>query len=73
MASSKYGGTVDDIMDSLDTLDAVLEPILSASLPETLSKLEPLERAKMQTMLAYVTQDLVYSEVHSTLSCFVNL
>ncbi|KAG8877613.1 hypothetical protein FRB97_003242 [Tulasnella sp. 331] len=60
MEQNKYAETVEDVIDSLDTLEEVLSPILSSPLPETLAKLPPLERAKLQTMLAYVTQDLVY-------------
>lgn len=63
MASKKDSETVEDIMDSLDTLEDVLAPLLSAPLPETLSKLDVLDRAKLQTTLAYVTQDLIFSGV----------
>lgn len=61
MEQNKYAETVEDAVDSLDTLEDVLAPILASPLPETLAKLGPLERAKLQAMLAYVTQDLVYS------------
>lgn len=61
MASNKHAETVEDIMDSLDTLEEVLAPVFASPLPDTLAKMGALERAKIQTMLAYVTQDLVYS------------
>lgn len=61
MASTKHAGTVEDLMDSLESLEDVLEPLLSSPLPDTLAKLNVLERAKMQATLAYVTQDLVFS------------
>lgn len=62
MASTKHAETVEDLTDSLESLEEVLEPLLSSPLPDTLAKLNVLERAKMQATLAYVTQDLVFSE-----------
>jgi len=55
---------VEDVMDSLDSLDRVLRPLLSVPLEESLGKLTALERSKMQVLLAYVTQDLIYSKLH---------
>ncbi|KAG8966556.1 hypothetical protein FRC03_011694 [Tulasnella sp. 419] len=49
-----------DTMDSLDELKEVLDPLLAAPLSETLSKLSTLEKAKLQTSIAYVIQDLIF-------------
>ncbi|KIO21399.1 hypothetical protein M407DRAFT_126362 [Tulasnella calospora MUT 4182] len=51
---------VEDVMDSLDSLEDILAPLLAKPLSDTLSKLEVLEQAKLQTTLAYVTQDLIF-------------
>lgn len=65
MATPSLSENVEDIMDSLDDLEAVLEPLLTLGpLADTLGKLGILERAKLQAMLAYVTQDLVFSMQH---------
>ena len=62
MAPTSLSETVEDLMDSLDTLEDVLAPVLDAGpLSSTLEKLDVLERAKLQATLTYVTQDLVFS------------
>jgi exosome complex protein LRP1 len=54
--------TVEEITDSLEYLNDVLNPLLASPLDVTLSELGPIERAKMQVLLAYVTQDLIFSK-----------
>ncbi|KAK0456144.1 hypothetical protein EV421DRAFT_1728910 [Armillaria borealis] len=45
---------------SLSELESQLEPLFTQTLPETLLSLEPIEQAKLQTLLTYVTYDLVF-------------
>ncbi|KAG8987852.1 hypothetical protein FRB90_003105 [Tulasnella sp. 427] len=47
-------------MDSLDSLEDALAPLLAKPLADTLGKLDVLDRAKLQTTLAYVAQDLIF-------------
>ncbi|KAG8897523.1 hypothetical protein FRB99_008109 [Tulasnella sp. 403] len=60
MATNKHVETVEDLSDALDSLEEALAPVLNAPLSETLPKLDVLDKAKLQALLAYVTQDLVF-------------
>ena len=46
---------------SLDDLEAHLQPLFAHTLPETLLGLEPIQQAKLQTVLPYLVYDLVFS------------
>lgn len=46
---------------SFDDLETQLEPLFSQSLPETIIALEPLQQAKLQTLLPYLVYDLIFS------------
>jgi exosome complex protein LRP1 len=46
---------------SLDDLEAHLEPLFAQTLPETVLGLEPIQQAKLQTVLPYLVYDLVFS------------
>ncbi|KAG8940354.1 hypothetical protein FRC04_005409 [Tulasnella sp. 424] len=59
-SNNKTSERVEDVMDSLDSLEDILAPLLAKPLSDTLAKLETLDRAKLQTTLAYVTQDLIF-------------
>ncbi|KAG7452192.1 uncharacterized protein BT62DRAFT_1071360 [Guyanagaster necrorhizus] len=48
------------LSSSLSELEAQLEPLFTQTLPETLLPLEPVDQAKLQTLLTYVTYDLVF-------------
>ncbi|KAF9024097.1 hypothetical protein BDZ89DRAFT_1136249 [Hymenopellis radicata] len=48
------------LSNSLTELEIHLDPLLSQTLPETLLPLEPLQQAKLQTLLSYVTYDLIF-------------
>ncbi|KAK0208672.1 hypothetical protein DFS33DRAFT_1380174 [Desarmillaria ectypa] len=48
------------LSSSFSELELQLEPLFTHTLPETLLSLEPIERAKLQTLLTYVTYDLVF-------------
>lgn len=47
---------------SLDDLEAVLAPLLGTALSETVTQLDLLHKAKLQVLLPYVVNDLVFSE-----------
>lgn len=47
--------------DSLDDLEAQLEPLLSQTLPETVVGLETIQQAKLQVVLPYLVYDLIFS------------
>lgn len=49
------------LSNSLTELETHLDPLLSQTLPETLLPLEPIQQAKLQTLLSYVTYDLIFS------------
>jgi exosome complex protein LRP1 len=46
---------------SLEELEDVLEPLFGQSLPESLVSLDPIQQAKLQTVIPYVLYDLVFS------------
>ncbi len=58
------------LSSSLSELESQLEPLFTQTLPETLLSLEPIEQAKLQTLLTYVTYDLVFS-ASSALLCLL--
>ncbi|KAF9451402.1 C1D-domain-containing protein [Macrolepiota fuliginosa MF-IS2] len=45
---------------SLGELETLLEPLLAQSLPETIIGLEPMQQAKLQTVLPYIVYDLIF-------------
>jgi len=47
--------------NSLDAIEAQLEPLLAQSLPETLVGLETIQQAKLQVVLPYLVYDLIFS------------
>lgn len=49
------------IEESLDKLEEVLGPLLESNLSHTLLQLDPLQKAKLQVLLPYVINDLVFS------------
>ena len=50
------------IEKSLDGLEEVLGPLFEHNLSETLSQLDPLKKAKLQVLLPYVVNDLVFGK-----------
>jgi len=59
--SAKILAKLSTLSSSLDGLESLLEPLLAQPLPETLLALEPLQQAKLQTVLPYVVYDLVFT------------
>ena len=47
--------------ESLDDIEAWLEPLLAQTLPETVVGLETMQQAKLQVVLPYLVYDLVFS------------
>jgi hypothetical protein len=56
------------LVSSFDDLEAQLEPLFAQTLPETLVGLEPLQQAKLQTVLPYLVYDLIFS-AYIMISC----
>lgn len=48
------------LSSSLDDLEAHLEPLFAQTLPETVLGLEPIQQAKLQTVLPYLVYDLIF-------------
>ena len=52
------------LSESLDALEAKLEPLLSQSLVETAAGLDTMQEAKIHTVLPYLVNDLIFSELN---------
>ncbi|KAF5384924.1 hypothetical protein D9615_001125 [Tricholomella constricta] len=48
------------LSSSFDDLEALLEPLFAQTLPESIVGLEPIQQAKLQTVLPYLVYDLVF-------------
>jgi exosome complex protein LRP1 len=71
MSTSKAAKKVTKLSDSLDALEAQLEPLLSQSLVETAAGLETLQEAKLHTLLPYLINDLIFSELKSVIHAYI--
>jgi len=60
------------LTSSFSDLEEQLQPLFTQSLPETLVGLEPIQQAKLQTALAYVIYDLIFSVYFCDVSCEFN-
>ena len=49
------------LTSTLDELEKELAPLLAQSLPETTMNLDPIQQAKLQVLLPYLTYDLSFS------------
>lgn len=58
--TDKVKAKVANLDQSLTLLEQQLDPLFHKSLPESLLPLEPLQQAKLQTLLPYVVYDLVF-------------
>jgi len=61
------------LISAFSDLEDQLSPIFAQSLPETLVHLEPIQQAKLQTALAYVVYDLIFSGYFLAVSRRINL
>jgi len=50
-----------NLSSSFDDLEAMLEPLFAQTLPESVVALEPIQQAKLQTVLPYLVYDLIFS------------
>jgi exosome complex protein LRP1 len=48
------------LASSFDDLEELLEPLFSQALPETVAALEPIQQAKLQTVLPYLVYDIIF-------------
>ncbi|KAG6911331.1 hypothetical protein DXG01_001002 [Tephrocybe rancida] len=53
-------GRLATLSASFDDLEELLEPLFAQTLPETVLGLEPIQQAKLQTVLPYLVYDLVF-------------
>ena len=60
--TTKVRAKVAALNASLDKLETELAPLLDKPLAETLAGLEPIEKARLQTLLPYIIYDLSFSE-----------
>lgn len=61
MSTKKLLSKANALSSSLDELEAKLEPILSYPLQENLESLEKLQQAKLNVLLPYLINDLIFS------------
>ena len=71
--TSKLKAKLAALTSSFDDLETLLEPLLSQTLPETLVGLEPIQQAKLQTVLPYLVYDLIFSSFALSSYLMVNL
>lgn len=55
-------GIPSKLTSSLESLRSAFGPLLSKPLDDSLNEMDPLERAKMDIMIAYTLVDLVWGE-----------
>lgn len=60
--TAKAKAKLSTLSASIDELEAHLEPLFGQTLPETILALEPIQQAKLQTVLPYLVYDLIFSE-----------
>lgn len=46
--------------ESLDALEAQLEPLFAQTLPETIAGLDKIQQAKLQVAIPYIVYDLIF-------------
>ena len=60
-STKKLVSKAQSVSTALDELEAKLEPLLEKSLPETLNSLDTLQQAKLNVLLPYLINDLIFS------------
>ncbi|KAF8625209.1 hypothetical protein AX15_005513 [Amanita polypyramis BW_CC] len=58
--TAKVKARLATLASSVDDLDELLEPLFAQSLPESIMTLEPMQQAKLQTVLPYLIYDLIF-------------
>lgn len=59
--TAKAKAQLSKLSTSLEELEEILEPLFAQSLPESLLALEPIQQAKLQTVIPYLVYDLNFS------------
>jgi len=59
--TTKVKAKLATLSSSLDDLEAHIAPLFTQSLPELIIALDPIQQAKLQTVLPYLVYDLVFS------------
>ena len=62
--SKKALSRVQALSGSLDELEKQLEPLFAKPLPETLGSLETIQQAKLNVVLPYLINDLIFSTLN---------
>ena len=62
--SKKALSRVQALSGSLDELEKQLEPLFAKPLPETLGSLETIQQAKLNVVLPYLINDLIFSALN---------
>ena len=60
MSSRKAYKLLESLDDNIDNLEQALAPILSSNLTEITSKLPVLERAKLNVLVTYALESLIF-------------
>ena len=59
------------LTSSVNDLEELLEPLLAQSLPESIMALEPMQQARLQTVLPYLVYDLIFSMSSTDQPCYL--
>ncbi|KAF8347005.1 hypothetical protein F5887DRAFT_71718 [Amanita rubescens] len=58
--TAKLKSRLSALASSVNDLEELLEPLFAQSLPESIMALEPMQQAKLQTVLPYLVYDLIF-------------
>jgi len=61
--TTKAKASLSTLSNSLDGLEAQMEPLFAQTLPEFLVNLDKIQQAKLQVVLPYLLYDMIFSEV----------
>ena len=59
------------LASSVNDLEELLKPLFAQSLPESIMALEPMQQAKLQTVLPYLVYDLIFSMSSTDYLCYL--
>lgn len=60
MDTAELAPLIEDLGDNIDDLEKALSPILQASLSDLASKLPLLEKAKLQVLVTYAIESIIF-------------
>lgn len=69
--TAKLKARLGTLSNALRDLERLLDPLLARPLPETLSRLDAIQQAKLAALVAYLTHDAVFGPCafYNTLGC----